>query len=493
MTERHGKHSTLMEHIRQLSTASNNLWEGSIYGKLLGHMLRILLQLHLAPIRESNYQLQVKKAVQRKEERAKMPTLMSINHWKLRVIKLCDDLSDVLRGDPPSDKFSPRIQTINTALLSIKAQKPTRSNGNLPRVEQQLAAYDEPTKEADNLTSFVPKRHHHEDSSSARLRPLQAVLKILIESPKIHHTIDAEWVRKMGFNGSDFTDHECDVVAYLTNLFRPYAPKRTLSADGSSYDDHLPHVTLRAPMVLIAISTLHATGYSKFIHRVSPQVSTGKPWALCLIAVGMYDVFCKKQPGHFDIQDAFGSRITDYEVITSLPGNKRSVMGSFFNMEKVDQICRFHGLAFRNRITFIDEYTIRLTGDVLPNGDQRKGYPIENQYENRKKQQKKKTQSGSWRNRFLVSGLTKEHVKLKAETITWAKKTKKNSCKQSFLPVKLFRPVHHDSGCRCTGETSRRVVGCHVHGHDIINTHLVDGNYAARNYGPATSHNFSAL
>ncbi|KAF9945472.1 hypothetical protein BGZ65_010705, partial [Modicella reniformis] len=43
---------TMTEPIRQLATSVTNLWEDSLYPKLLDHLLRILLRLHLAPNRE---------------------------------------------------------------------------------------------------------------------------------------------------------------------------------------------------------------------------------------------------------------------------------------------------------------------------------------------------------------------------------------------------------------------------------------------------------
>ncbi|KAG0300014.1 hypothetical protein BGZ98_009562 [Dissophora globulifera] len=43
---------TISTHLKQFATGVANLWEGAIYYKSLGYLLRILLRLHLAPERE---------------------------------------------------------------------------------------------------------------------------------------------------------------------------------------------------------------------------------------------------------------------------------------------------------------------------------------------------------------------------------------------------------------------------------------------------------
>src|SRR5690606_22305586 len=43
---------TINEAVREFTTAVKNLWNGSIYSKMLEFLLRILLRLHLAPRRE---------------------------------------------------------------------------------------------------------------------------------------------------------------------------------------------------------------------------------------------------------------------------------------------------------------------------------------------------------------------------------------------------------------------------------------------------------
>jgi hypothetical protein len=182
------------------------------------------------------------------------------------------------------------------------------------------------------------------EPSRARLRSLQAVLKTLLESPFIEEKINPNWVRKTVHVKNDFTDKEFEVVAMLANVLRPYVPKRQSSTKGS-----VAHVALRAPLVLIANAVLRATGYHQFTRETCPSISPSSMHGLILSARGIYEVFCSRQEGQFDITDVAGERLTDGNKVTKIPGNRRHVFGAFFDLATVDKICKSHGLQFADR------------------------------------------------------------------------------------------------------------------------------------------------
>ncbi|KAF9969632.1 hypothetical protein BGZ75_002709, partial [Mortierella antarctica] len=124
------------------------------------------------------------------------------------------------------------------------------------------------------------------EPSRARLRSLQSVLRVLLESDNIHDQVNRAWVRKTAHKDSDFSDKECDVVAHIANVLRPYVPRRRPSTDGNKSKASIGHVCLRAPLVLIANTVLQMTGYVDFTRRISPQISIGKPHALSFGASG---------------------------------------------------------------------------------------------------------------------------------------------------------------------------------------------------------------
>ncbi|KAF9943511.1 hypothetical protein BGZ70_005852, partial [Mortierella alpina] len=60
-------------------------------------------------------------------------------------------------------------------------------------------------------------------------------------------------------------------------------------------------------------------------------------------------------------------------------------------------------------LTFVDRYTVRLTGIVIPHSPSRKGYPSRSMYDERTKK-KRQSAKTHWRSQFLESGLTKEDM-----------------------------------------------------------------------------------
>jgi hypothetical protein len=164
---------------------------------------------------------------------------------------------------------------------------------------------------------------------------------MLLESPFIQEKVTPNWVRKTGHVKNDFTDRECEVVAMLANSLRPYVPKRQSSVKGS-----LAHVALRAPIVHIANAVLRVAGYHKFTREFSPSTSPSSTHGLLLGARGMYEVFCSKEENQFDVRDSEGKTLTNGDKATK---GKRDLFGAFFDLAKVDSICKMHGLKFANR------------------------------------------------------------------------------------------------------------------------------------------------
>ncbi|KAG0199494.1 hypothetical protein BGX31_004276, partial [Mortierella sp. GBA43] len=101
-------------------------------------------------------------------------------------------------------------------------------------------------------------------------------------------------------------------------------------------------------------------------------------------------------------------------------------------MRKVEKVCSDHGLTFRDRITYVDEWTIRLTGSVVAHGANRSGYPVVSAYDERKKRFQE--QADTWVDKFIDSGLNAEKVKELAEV--------NEACtKQLEDDIKPFRKV----------------------------------------------------
>ncbi|KAF9556311.1 hypothetical protein EC968_008318 [Mortierella alpina] len=269
-------------------------------------------------------------------------------------------------------------------------------------------AFEEAIRDAGNNSN--PK-----EPSRARLRSLEAVLKMLIESPSITLTIDANYVGKQAHKGQTFTPQERRVVAYLANIIRPYVPKRR--TDDNGLKPPIAHVTTRAPFMVLGNALLRATGYHPFTKRICPLVSPSSTQALLLSAPAVYETLCSPAPGHFDIKAADHAMLTSVNNTTSA-ANKRAVFDSFFDLDKVNSLCASHGLEFADWITYVDRYAVYLTGKVIPHGSNRAGYPSVSNFESRKKKKQARTLGASWTTEFENCGQTKKQLEEKADRLS---------------------------------------------------------------------------
>jgi len=176
------------------------------------------------------------------------------------------------------------------------------------------------------------------EPSRARLVSLQAVLKMLIESPRIERDIDEEDVREACYSRSDFTTSECQVASMIANTLGPYIPKRRPNLDGNGTQESISHVALRAPLVTLANAVLRAAGYPAFARKIAPEIPTSSLHSLALGAAGIYEVLCSAAEDQFDVVNADGSPLTQQMQISQHSGNKRAIMGSFFDVERIDEI-----------------------------------------------------------------------------------------------------------------------------------------------------------
>ncbi|KAG0317131.1 hypothetical protein BGZ99_006503, partial [Dissophora globulifera] len=437
---------TISTHLKQFATGVANLWEGATYYKSLHYLLRILLRLHLAPERERRQRERTQTKAQQRQQQEAMALTPSISRslWKWRMSRLCDELAGMMDVGNPI-----RVQAVLGQLYDMQRREPTAICSDLPDLEDQLARKIK-SKSLDHAQSIGASQTELSEASSdeqalvdefadlddlgdlddfedtgevdgdpsgskestrPQLLALEKVLKMLLESPALTDPVDGNYVAKCAHKGKVFTSKECNVVAYLANVLRPFVPKRRIGESGRTVAP-LGHVALRAPVVMIANAVLRATGFAKFTRLISPQVSPSSTHSLCLGAREVYEVFCGQAQGRFDIKDPSGVPITSVPQVTSSPENKRAIFGSFLDLVKVADICKRHGLEFSDRITFVDRQTIRITGKVIPHGSDRQGHPQQSLYEARKKGKLKRTGWRNWAEEFERTQLTKEDVEV---------------------------------------------------------------------------------
>ncbi|KAF9943981.1 hypothetical protein BGZ70_005192, partial [Mortierella alpina] len=181
---------------------------------------------------------------------------------------------------------------------------------DMDELEEALEDMD---RDANDNDEQEPSRKH--------LQALGVVLRMLLESPAINFTITASYVSKQAYKGKTFTAKECRVVAMLANTLRPFVPKRRPSETGG-FKGPLEHVAARAPFAVLACGVLRYTGYHQFTRSFAPEISPASSQALLLSASGMWETFCSRASGVFDVQDAAGEPLTSRHRVTNPPENK---------------------------------------------------------------------------------------------------------------------------------------------------------------------------
>jgi len=268
---------------------------------------------------------------------------------------------------------------------------------------------------------------------------VQAVTKILLESPNLDVAhLNAAWVRRTAHKPEDFTDEECQTVVKLVKALDPYTPKRVSSPSGKTS----PPTANAASMIRIVLLSNHLlqyTGYSQYTRRFAPAPSVASLHPIPLGAASIYDTLCWKAPNNFDIYDSNHKPITSVKTATK---NRNDTFTNFFDLDAIYWICRKYKLrfAFRYvfllqsltghaqiiictfrekksskvafsfysiRLTFVNRYTVRLLGEVIPEGaDRGEGAPIISMLDESKKDKSKRRAGTDWSREGQRTGIT---------------------------------------------------------------------------------------
>jgi hypothetical protein len=191
----------------------------------------------------------------------------------------------------------------------------------------------------------------HVDTPRSRLKALQAVARMLLESNDLQEPVNGGWVKKSGHIGNDFTPDECHTVAHIINALKPYVPPRRPRTTGTGTEKSIAHVCLRAPLVILANCVLRACGYPAFCRSIAPSVAVGGVYALPLSATSIYEIFGSRS-ANFDIRDSQNQILTDAKKAVTPKENKRAVFASLFDITRIEDECQRHGLHFAQRQVF---------------------------------------------------------------------------------------------------------------------------------------------
>ncbi|KAF9279281.1 hypothetical protein BGZ68_008027, partial [Mortierella alpina] len=189
-----GISATILEHIREYSTAVDNLWTGSIFEK--GEKRTRRWSVITACISK---QLRCKPAVTPKD----LPGIEE----QLQQLKGQDSDTAMDESAEPCVPKDPEDQDERGV------------DDDLDNLGDSDETDDDEEDSEDSSVQASEK-----ETPAARIRALLAIAKMLVQSDSVTTDVDIAWVRRSSFRRTQFTDKECQAVVDIVNAFRAYVP-----------------------------------------------------------------------------------------------------------------------------------------------------------------------------------------------------------------------------------------------------------------------------
>ncbi|CAO3566064.1 unnamed protein product [Mortierella alpina] len=152
-------------------------------------------------------------------------------------------------------------------------------------------------------------------------------------------------------------------------------------------------------------------GYPEFTRILSFQVTPSSSQTLLLNARVLYESLCSQEALRFDIRDKNGLPVA---VANDATRHKAAVFASFFDIAKIEGMCRAHVPRFAHRISCVDQFTIRIMGEVILEVPDRGERPVSSTFEKRKKA-KQAGQSFDWNEEARVPALGPAPINLELD------------------------------------------------------------------------------
>jgi hypothetical protein len=146
-----GLSRTLLESMTQLTTNTKEIWNGVIYKKLLDHLLRIVLRIHLAPRREERIQERAKAWTLSRQHglEAGKTSKLKLGQWRRRVLDLSDELASYVSEDP--SRHQVRVDVVLDKLRTLEKIRPTPVQTGFDSIKVQHSKLVEGTRTTNQL------------------------------------------------------------------------------------------------------------------------------------------------------------------------------------------------------------------------------------------------------------------------------------------------------------------------------------------------------
>ncbi|GJJ74087.1 hypothetical protein EMPS_06445 [Entomortierella parvispora] len=303
------------------------------------------------------------------------------------IIELAREEND--RDYLDEDDLADEDDGFDEAAMECAQEDPSDESTPKLEPEQEASAEDEPAPEP----------------SSKHLQALEAVTGILLDKADCPAEILPDYVRDHLYEPEKFSDDEIKAVVDIVNKLRPYTPKRD---DSNKLQEH---ILVLGPFCFLANNLLRALGYPDFARKLFPMSSCGKSHPTVLDAPGIREVLCSRNEEEFEI-------VSDGKVLSTDQAKKhvnvKKVLGAFFDLNFVMNVCKRHHLRFEERIVYVDPWTVQIMGSKTNNDS------VQDAWSEKKKkhiQPSSKSKHPSRQQELVQSGITADAAEERAKEL----------------------------------------------------------------------------
>ncbi|KAG0050570.1 hypothetical protein BGZ83_004656 [Gryganskiella cystojenkinii] len=295
--------------------------------------------------------------IQRHQENQGYPLLDRTNH-KCQIDAIEDEGSlkhaSFTVVSMPGNASVVTCQGMNQDRLDPQRQIPDPASGETEDLSSgiySMTTPDRETSDEETVKETAAKRRQRLETATVQLCLDRAIVGDVTEDD----------VRRQLVSHGNVSIEEIDRVRVLANLLRPYTAKKGTTG-------LVPrHILTTLSLLFLTNALLMAAGEKRYTRKLSPISSCGKTYPVPLNAAGIYAILCARDPGHFDVKGPNGEDITS-ELEARKTENQSSVFSAFFNMPKIHDACSKHNVIFDNRMDYINEKKVTITGKAIPEG-----------------------------------------------------------------------------------------------------------------------------
>ena len=121
---------------------------------------------------------------------------------------------------------------------------------------------------------------------------------------------------------------------------------------------------LHLPLVTLSNTIQRVAGYGSFTREMCPHISPASIQPSPVDCRVMYEVLSSSDHSDpFTIRNRENILISSVTITTNF---KQETLGSFYDLERLHEICRHHGLIFDNRLTYLPNGLVGLEETVKP-------------------------------------------------------------------------------------------------------------------------------